>query len=122
MLDKNRSMADPQWLKPGADRANKDCDFFRPPRPPSQASARPSLEVMHARKRGRDVGLAESGFRPTNCTPSPGLALGKTRGFLRQPKPGMDQISAFVNAFLIHNNRNLDLGGGNHLNIDTGFP
>jgi len=35
------------------------------PRPPSQASARPSLEVMHARKRGRDVGLAESGFRPT---------------------------------------------------------
>jgi hypothetical protein len=31
------------------------------PRPPSQASTRPSLEVMHARKRGRDVGLAESG-------------------------------------------------------------
>jgi hypothetical protein len=34
------------------------------PRPPSQASARPSFEVMHTRKLGRDVGLAESGFRP----------------------------------------------------------
>jgi hypothetical protein len=35
------------------------------PRPPSQASARPSLEVMDARQRVRDVGLAESGFRAT---------------------------------------------------------
>jgi hypothetical protein len=34
------------------------------PRPPSQASVRPSFEVMHTRKLGRDVGLAESGFRP----------------------------------------------------------
>ncbi len=34
------------------------------PRPPSQASAHPSFEIRHARKRGRDVGLAESGFRP----------------------------------------------------------
>jgi len=45
------------------------------PRPPAQASARPSFEVRHARRRGRDVGFrlrqaygatswVESGFRP----------------------------------------------------------
>jgi len=44
---------------------NERAQLAKAPRPPSQASARPSLDVMHARKRGRDVGLAESGFRPT---------------------------------------------------------
>ncbi len=37
-------------------------------RPPSQASARPSFQVRHAGKRGRDVGLAESGFLPSSAS------------------------------------------------------
>ncbi len=53
------------WLKPGASDADRRRGISVAPRPPTQASARPRLEVMHARKRGRDVGLAESGFRPT---------------------------------------------------------
>ena len=44
---------------------NKRVKLPDSPRPPSQASARPSFKVMHTRKLGRDVGLAVSGFRPT---------------------------------------------------------
>ncbi len=50
------------WRKPGASDAPKHRGVSVAPRPPS---ARPSFEVRHARKRGRDVGLAESGFRLT---------------------------------------------------------
>jgi len=35
------------------------------PRPPTQTSARPSLKGMLTGRRGRDVGFAKSGFRPT---------------------------------------------------------
>jgi hypothetical protein len=43
---------------------NERAQLPNAPRPSSQASARPGFEVRHARKRGRDVGLVESGFRP----------------------------------------------------------
>jgi hypothetical protein len=39
----------------------------------------------------------------------PHSALGKARGFFTQPKSGVDQISAFVHAVLIHNYRDLNL-------------
>src|SRR6266446_7236788 len=35
------------------------------PRPPTQTSARPSLKGLLTERRGRDVGFAKSGFRPT---------------------------------------------------------
>jgi hypothetical protein len=44
---------------------NQRADRPKAPRPPTQASARPSLKSMLTERRGRDVGFAESGFRPT---------------------------------------------------------
>jgi hypothetical protein len=44
---------------------NRRADLPKAPRPPTQASARPSLKSMLTERRGRDVGFAESGFRPT---------------------------------------------------------
>src|SRR5258708_35475945 len=46
---------------------NERAKLPKAPRPPSQASARPTLEVMHARKRGRDVGFAEPVFALPIC-------------------------------------------------------
>jgi hypothetical protein len=37
----------------------------------------------------------------------------------RQTKSGMHQISAFIDPLLVHDDRNLDLRSGYHLNIDT---
>jgi hypothetical protein len=44
---------------------NRRADRPKAPRPPTQASARPSLKSVLTERRGRDVGFAESGFRPT---------------------------------------------------------
>jgi hypothetical protein len=44
---------------------NERAYLLSAPRPPTQASARPSLKSMLTERRGRDVGFAESGFRPT---------------------------------------------------------
>src|SRR6266446_10875955 len=44
---------------------NERTQLHNAPRPPTQASARPSLKGLLTERRGRDVGFAESGFRPT---------------------------------------------------------
>jgi hypothetical protein len=42
------------WLKPGANRPRKNWQCFRAPRPPSQATARPSFEHVRTPMCGRD--------------------------------------------------------------------
>jgi hypothetical protein len=44
---------------------NEKAYIISAPRPPTQTSARPSLKGMLTERRGRDVGFAKSGFRPT---------------------------------------------------------
>ncbi len=59
------------------------------PRPPTQASARPSLKSMLTERRGRDVGFAESGFRPTakeQITPYRPFAASPSRPYRTHPE------------------------------------
>jgi hypothetical protein len=66
ILEHFREKVDPgTWLKPGAWGCKRKARLCKAPRPPTQASARPSLKGTLTEKRGRDVGFAESVFRPT---------------------------------------------------------